>query len=271
VKIVVHDGRAHADDFLAACVCRHRLGLPVVRAKFDQAMLDSPDFWVLDQGRRFEPELHNFDHHQVEEEICSFTMVLDHFYGKSYRDSWPALRFIEVFDSYGPKRAAAFAGVPEEGLEVVSSPIHAALVSAFSKVAGEVPDHLLEVRGMIGREICSRIESESILFSCIDKGFRLFDLSGTKVLDVCECSPPEGFSHDNLPTKQWSKARGHEPEVILTRDPRQGGYRMISINTGSVKFRQSEKAYFTHVSGFLTAFRDYEDHKELLESAERGP
>jgi len=265
--IVVHDGRAHADDFLAACVCRHRLALSVFRSKCDEAMLADPSVWVLDQGRRHEPELHNFDHHQLEEESCAFTMVLDHFYGRGYRDSWPALRYVEIFDSHGPKKAASFAGVPEESMEVTLSPIHSGITGAFSRIEGEVPDFFLKVMEMVGREICSRIESEGVLFESLDRGHRLFDHGSTRVLDVCSCSPPEGFSHESLPTKQWSKARGHEPEVILTRDPRQGGFRMVSINTDSIRFPPHPKAYFTHASGFLTAFREYDDHLEILEAA----
>lgn len=269
--IVVHDGRAHADDFLAACVCRHRLGLPVFRSKCDGGMLADPAVWVLDQGRRFEPDLHNFDHHQLEEESCAFTMVLDHFYGRDYRDSWPALRYVEIFDSHGPKKAAAFAGVPEESMEITLSPIHSGITAAFSQVEGEVPDFFLKVMEMVGAEICSRIESEGVLFESIDRGHRLFEHAGAKVLDVCACVPPEGFSHENLPTKQWSKARGHDPEVILTRDPRQGGYRLVSINTDSTRFPPHPKAYFTHASGFLTAFREYDDHLEILSAAKGSP
>lgn len=267
--IVVHDGRAHADDFLAACVCRHRLGLPVFRSKFSESMLEDPSVWVLDQGRRFEPELHNFDHHQIKEESCAFTMVLDHFYGRGYRDSWPALKYVEIIDSHGPKKAALFAGVSEDSLDITLSPIHSSMTAAFSRVEGEVPEFFLKVMEMVGQEICSRIESESVLFASLDNGHRLFDHGTTKVLDVCSCSPPNGFSHEHLPTKQWSKARGQEPEVILTRDPRQGGYRMVSINTDSMKFNPHPKAYFTHVSGFLTAFREYGDHMELLDCAEK--
>lgn len=265
--IVVHDGRAHADDFLAACVCAHKLNMPVVRTKFEDHMLEDPNFWVLDQGRRFDPDLHNFDHHQIEEEKCAFTMVLDYFYGPSYRDSWPALKYVEIFDSYGPKRAAAFAGVAEESMEITLSPIHSSVVAVFSKIEGLVPDFFLGFMSMVGSEICSKIESQAILLSSIDAGHRLFDHGSTKILDVSNCSPPEGFSHEHLPTKQWSKARGHEPEVILTRDPRQGGYRMVSINTDSIKFVSHPKAYFTHNSGFLTAFREYEDHLAILDES----
>jgi hypothetical protein len=230
-------------------------------------MLDDCSVWVLDQGRRFEPHLHNFDHHQIKEEACSFTMVLDHFYGGGYIDSWPALRYVEIFDSYGPKRAAAFAGVPEVSMDITLSPIHSSITAAFSRFNGEVPEFFLKVMEMVGREICLKIESERFLFESIDRGHRLFDHGSTRVLDVSDCVPPEGFSHEHLPTKQWSKARGHEPEVILTRDPRQGGYRMVSINTDSIKFVTHDKAYFTHASGFLIAFREYEDHLVILDES----
>jgi hypothetical protein len=265
--IVVHDGRAHADDFLAACVCAYKLNMPVVRAKFEDHMLGDPSFWVLDQGRRFDPDLHNFDHHQIEEEKCAFTMVLDYLYGPGYRDSWPALRYVEILDSYGPKRAATFAGVPEESMDVTLSPIHSSVVDAFSKIEGRVPDFFLRFMEMVGSEVCSKIESRSSLFASIDAGHRIFVRGTTKILDVSNCSPPEGFSHAHLPTKEWSKVRGHDPEVILTKDPRQGGYRMVSINTDSLRFAPNPKAYFTHNSGFLTAFVDYDDHLVILDES----
>lgn len=269
--IVVHNGRAHADDFLAGCVCRHRLGLPVIRAKCNDSMLDDPACWVLDQGRRFQPELHNFDHHQLEQEICSLTMVLDYLYGPGYRESWPALRFTEILDSYGPKKAAAFAGVPEDSLETLFSPIHISLLSAFSRIEGEVPPSFLEIMGMVGMEICHRIESEGALFAAIDSGHRLVQRAGSTILDVCGCSPPEGMSHDRLPTKQWCKVRGHSPEVILTRDPRQDGFRMVSINTDGLRFRPHPKAYFTHNSGFLVGFQNYEDYATIMDEATERP
>lgn len=265
--IVVHDGRAHADDFLAACVCGYRLGASVVRSKCDDKMLDDPNFWVLDQGRRFEPDLHNFDHHQLEEELCAFTMVLDHFYGPAYRESWPALRFTEILDSYGPKRAAAFAGVPEDSLETLYSPIHLSMISAFSRIEGEVPISFLEVMNFIGAEICAKIESEGALFASLDVGHRLLKTKSVTVLDVCGCIPPTGMSHEHLPTKQWCKVRRHSPEVILTKDPRQGGFRMVSINTDSLRFRPDPRAYFVHNSGFLVGFSNYEDHLSILEDA----
>jgi len=72
-KILVHDGKAHQDDFLAACVCIYKLNAPAFREKFKEEDLKNPNCWVLDQGRSFDTTLNNFDHHQIKKEICAFT------------------------------------------------------------------------------------------------------------------------------------------------------------------------------------------------------
>jgi hypothetical protein len=266
MRIIVHEGRAHADDFLAACVCHYKLGAPVIRTGFTEIMLNDPEFWVLDQGRRFEPELHNFDHHQLEQEICSFTMVLDHFYGSQYREYLPSLRFLEIFDSYGPSKAAAFAGTTQESLDITTSPIHTFLLKAFSREKELVGEAMIEIMRAMGREVCQQMEDMKILFDALTDNYAIFELSGFKVLDTTRCVLPKGYNHDQLPTKMWCKSKGVDPTVILTKDTRtEGAYRMVSINTDSVRFLPNPKSHFTHASGFLTSFMEYVDHVEILE------
>jgi hypothetical protein len=265
MRIVVHRGQAHADDFLAACVCHYQTGAPVVRSDPDQEMLDSPDFWVLDQGGRFEPELHNFDHHQLKEEICSLTMVLDYMFGLGYRNSVRGLRFIEIMDSYGLKKAAEFAGVTQESLEIVASPIHSAVLKSFSRFDGAVGDPMIEMMWAVGREICAQITDSQKLLDALTEGYAIMEASGVKVLDVTRCVPPAGYSHDSLPTKIWCKSKGVNPDVILTRDARRGGfYRMVSVNIDSLSFLPNGRSSFTHASGLLTSFENYNDHQEIL-------
>ena len=264
--IVTHDGRAHADDFLAACVCHYKTGTPVFRGVFTDEMLKDPATWVLDQGRMFEPELRNFDHHQVEEEICAFTMVLDHLYGKGYREYMPNLRFLEIFDSYGPKRAAEYAGVKEDSLELMTSPIHSSLLKAFSRVEGLVDDSFLDIMRMMGEEICGQIEIKEKLLDILSRQAKVIDCDGVGVLDTTECVMPEGIQHDQLPTKMWCKIKGLDPMVILNLDSRGNGYRMLSINSDSLKFLPNEMCSFTHNSGFLTVFPDLSDYRQILSS-----
>lgn len=266
-KIVVHDGKAHQDDFLAACVCLHKLNMNVYRQPCDETMLADPNIWVLDQGRIFNPQLHNFDHHQLEQEICAFTMVLDYFYGKDYRTYMPNLQFVEIFDSYGPIKAAEFAGIHQDKLEVVYSPVNNAMMAVFSKIKGQVFDPMLSIMGEIGQEICKQIETTEQLLKIVDEAKRIeVDVNGccVHILDTTECKVPEGFKHDQLPTKIYSKVKDYYPDVILTIDSRQNGFRMVSTNTNTLKFKENEKAYFTHNSGFLIGFNQYADYEAIL-------
>jgi hypothetical protein len=264
LSIIVHDGRAHADDFLAACVCHYKTGKEVFRKPFDESMLADPNVWVLDQGRHFNPELLNFDHHQIEEEICAFTMVLDHFYGKGYREYMPNLRYLEIFDSYGPKRAAEFAGINEEALDLITSPIHAALIKSFSEIEGVVKDPFIGIMFQMGGEICGQIEIKKQLLDILSNQAHMFEHEGTSVLDTTGCVMPEGMQHDQLPTKLWSKMSGLSPLVILNVDSRGNGYRMISVNTDALRFLPNDKCSFTHNSGFLTVFPNLADCKTIL-------
>lgn len=263
--IIVHDGRAHADDFLAACVCLYKLNKPIYRDKTTDQMLLDQDYWVLDQGGKFEPELHNFDHHHLHEEICSLTMVLDYFYGNDYRIFMPSLKYVEIFDSFGSERASEFIGAKQDKLDIATSPIHTFVLKSFSKIQGLVEEPFVSIMRLIGKEICDQIENNQKMVEILSTCANLFEYQGIKILDTTNCIVPEGFSQDSLPTKVWCKINNIRPLVILTRDSRsQGGYRMVSVNTNNVRFEPNEKAYFTHTSGFLCAFEKYSDYAYIL-------
>jgi hypothetical protein len=264
MKILVHDGKAHQDDFLASCVCLFKLNSPLLfRQKCDDFSLKDSNCWVLDQGRKFEPEFHNFDHHQLEEEICAFTMVLDYFYGKDYRKYMPQLRFVEIFDSYGPIKAAEFLGMSQDNLDLACSPIHSAMVGMFSKIEGEVMGPILSIMEEIGKEICTQIESTEVLLKILDDA-KYIEYNKIRILDTTQCKVADGIKHDQLPTKIYSKINNLEPDVILTVDSRQNGYRMVSINTNVLKFKPNDLAYFTHNSGFLIGFKNLSDYEAVL-------
>jgi hypothetical protein len=266
MRILAHNGKAHQDDFLAACVCCYKLDTTeVFRDAYKEEDLNDPNCWVLDQGRKFEPELHNFDHHQIEEEICAFTMVLDHFYGKKYREYMPQLRFVEIYDSYGPKKAAEFVEMKQDNLDVVLSPIHTSMMRVFSKIEGRVKDPMLSIMKEMGFEICSQIENTEMLLKALDEA-SYFEYKGINILDNSACVLPEGIKHDVLPTKLYSKIKDIYPGVILTKDSRQEGYRMVSTNTDCLKFLPNPNSYFVHNSGFLVGFKKYEDYKIILEN-----
>jgi hypothetical protein len=193
-------------------------------------------------------------------------MVLDYFYGNGYREYMPNLRYLEIFDSYGPKKAAEYAGVKEDSLDLMTSPIHTSILKAFSQVEGRVEDSFLEIMRRMGEGICNQIEVKEKLLDILSSKAKIIDCGGISVLDTTECVMPEGTQHDHLPTKTWCKLKGLDPTVILNIDSRGNGYRMVSINTDSLKFLPNEMCSFTHNSGFLTVFPNLSDHQIRLSS-----
>jgi hypothetical protein len=266
MSIIVHNGKAHADDFLAACVCLFKLNKDLFRSNFSEKMLEDPDFWVLDQGARFEPELHNFDHHHLNQEICSFTMILDYFYGSNYREYLPNLKFIEIYDSFGSKKASEFAGMNQNKLELLTSPIQSSILKAFSKINGIVEEPFLSIMKLIGSEICENIEKMEILLKILDQNCNFYEFEGIEIMDTTKCVIPDNYTYDQLPTKVWCKNKKISPTIILTVDSRdKKSYRMVCTNN-SLVFKTNKFSSFTHASGFLTSFKNYDDFKEILKN-----
>ena len=90
-RIVVHGGRSHLDDVMAcAMAMMSKCGVvehatpslmssgpvPIERRDPTADELDDPDVLVMDVGRRHQPELGNFDHHQLERSDCRCSMYL---------------------------------------------------------------------------------------------------------------------------------------------------------------------------------------------------
>jgi uncharacterized UPF0160 family protein len=85
-KIVVHNGTFHADDAMVVAMVRAFSGklIPVERVPHQADIsyyLEDPKILVADVGRRYEPEMLNFDHHQFkqpeEENRAAAGMVFD--------------------------------------------------------------------------------------------------------------------------------------------------------------------------------------------------
>lgn len=263
-KIVVHKGQAHADDFLASCVAYAKWQVPVERRDFTDQDLNDNTVIVLDQGREYEPEKGNFDHHQTNDEVCAFTQVMDYLYGKDYRKFMPELKFVEIFDSQGPQKAAKFAKTTEETLEIVNSVVARFVLRAFSQIEGIVPTEYLTVMKDIGKSLIESVEDSKKGWEILENNAKLEQHDDIVVLKTDDCEfVKEGF---HLPTKLWCKKKGYQPNVIFGKNTRGGGYCLLSINTESLKFLNSPSASFTHATGFLTVFPNKEEYLNILKN-----
>jgi hypothetical protein len=120
----------------------------------------------------------------------------------------------------------------------------------------------------IGKSICEEIENCKKLMQMIENGVQYYSFENIKILDVTNCKLDEGFKIENLPTRKYCKDKKIEVDVVLTIDSRNsnGGYRMVSNNVDVIKFLPNEKSYFCHNSGFLIAFNNLDDYKQILVS-----
>lgn len=78
--IITHDGLAHADEIFTIALILKVLGAVEIerRRLVTEVELNDPSVWVLDQASRYEPALHNFDHHQDKALSATNVLVLDY-------------------------------------------------------------------------------------------------------------------------------------------------------------------------------------------------
>jgi hypothetical protein len=79
-RIITHDGSFHADEVMAIALIFEHLGeRPVSRTRqISDAEFEDPAVWVIDVGRRFDPQLACFDHHQDASLAASCCLLADH-------------------------------------------------------------------------------------------------------------------------------------------------------------------------------------------------
>ncbi len=145
-KIVSHLNPRHVDDFFA---------IAYLKAKFSQAeiefvnpqnvpveYLENPEICVVDVGGEFNPEKHNFDHHQDNNLPCSLLMVLGYFDGIDYSEH-PVVQLIDLVDRIGVVNAGKQTGYRfSKDIDTYRKPI---LLTDLNKYAKEVTESFFAV------------------------------------------------------------------------------------------------------------------------------
>lgn len=278
-SIIVHPGRAHADDWLAVALClAHTTGCPCVyrREPTDDDLQDT-DTWVLDVGQRYQPMLHNFDHHQDPDLPCAAILVLEELTGWSDQtlyDLLPWLKTLSQFDTQGPHPLAEKMGltVPQLfGCQI--NPIGNQLVQLFGQlsecmyesyplyqVMRDVGQSLLqELRTTQSRrdELCSRAETRMV--------------RGRQVVYL---PPVEGEDDPQFQLSWYQQQYLPQAVASVSASPR-GGICLYRVDDNPwTDFRSIEGqpgVRFVHASGFLATVEDLDRAWELLPQCIQPP
>lgn len=149
--IIVHGGAAHEDEVLATMLALQFCDARVHRRNPSRVELGSRTVLVLDVGRDYNQDRHNFDHHQtdVDDEVkgeCAFSLLVNYL---GLRDVFSVQRWYRAMvmgDSSGPFCVAETLGLPRFPFEL-ESPINGAMLQLFED--SKVIDPGSQLHGML--------------------------------------------------------------------------------------------------------------------------
>tara|TARA_B100000035_G_scaffold219548_1_gene188375 strand:+ start:4150 stop:5010 length:861 start_codon:yes stop_codon:yes gene_type:complete len=262
--IITHPGGAHKDDFLACSVLLSNHPVSIFRRDPTEQELEDPEVAVVDIGHQHDPELNNFDHHQLprdHEPTCALSLVLQKF--EIYEDtkefcSW--LETTEWFDCRGPHDTAEWLGVDREAMAKLNSPLDVTMFQAFAKQkehhSGEP---VWEVMKMMGTDLVSYVVNLRSRMNQVAEHEEIWELGDgdqpMKVAFVPRTDPPIEDASGGL---AWRvKELGLEEDVVamVYPDSRGEGYGMRRYNDSPVvdfsKLSEEPEVHFTHNRGFI--------------------
>lgn len=228
---ITHPGTAHKDDFLSAAILLAAIdGLVVERREPTANELDDPNIWVFDIGGRYEPELHNFDHHQFDVDAdnprCAFSLLLA--YRGDYeraKTAWPWLKGTEILDCHGPSVLAKSMGADPKLFSAFTSPIESFLNAEFARrrsvsLSG-ARDWLPEMMAEFGGSLVFQIQTFHERLQFLLANGQVLDVGGLGVLVV----PDEPRTRRNgfLATTGWQNAVCPDAGILIAPDGRGAG------------------------------------------------
>lgn len=277
--ILTHPGGAHKDDFLACCLMLATCPAPIVRRNPTENELSDPEICVIDIGGLHDPEMMNFDHHQLPREhppTCSVSLILQEL--GVYEDAkrfcdW--LEPTEWFDCRGPVKTADWLGVDRDVLNKLNSPIDVTVLRrfAYSEFLGP-GDIIWELMKMIGEDLMNYICSLRERLQYLMKTCEIWEVADERKVVVLPKS-------DNMPSEP-SLGMGRFVEMneiseqviaLVYPDRRGNGYALSRYNDyPQLDFSQLEAegdVVFCHTQGFLakTSATSNERILELIKMA----
>ena len=260
--IITHPGTAHFDDFFAISLVlavNNDVIYKIDRRHPTEEELANPEIWVIDVGKKLEPDLKNFDHHQSTDTPASFMLVADHLGLTPILSITPWWEFKDKFDRFGPFRVAVEMGI--ENLLPFVNPIEAWFLELFEQNPNEIY-HLLRSFGQNvikgAKSLSSQFEFWTTSEKCIVKN---------KIVLI-------GLTNDSTGVQRFSSRMNPPAEISVTYDGRGEGWRLARLNEAMgvdfSKLEGDEKIKFAHKTGFIAKTKQRIPLNELLELVEKA-
>jgi hypothetical protein len=262
--ILTHPGGAHKDDLLAVCVLIAKHGAPVVRRDPTDDELANPRIAIVDVGGSHDPSKSNFDHHHFPREhppTCALSLVLQDLgvYDEA-RHLCPWLEPAEWFDSRGPKKTAAFLGVPRKAISQLNSPVDLTILRRFAQSATLAPgEPLYEVMRFIGQDLLDylHVARERIAFVAAHAKRWTLEHNGETIEAVFLPRTEASTEEPSVAVENYVRAMGLDEvvQVIVYPDRRGTGYGIGRYEDHPrfdfARLQAEPDVHFAHTSGFM--------------------
>jgi hypothetical protein len=263
--IVTHPGPAHRDDLMAVCFALVIEGvMPIFRREPTEAELNDPEVLVLDVGERHEPELNNFDHHQLprdHEPECALSLYCKERGLHEMLSLRKWYRTTVLIDSKGPYETAKQLGLPRFPFEL-SSPIEAMVLEKFEQVES-ITSNNMDFAGLvlIGQSTLDFAKRAKAEYDEALSSVQVLDIEGVVQILLWECETP----------KQAQVVRDdHYPDaaISLSYDDRGEGWSLYRFNDHpNVDFSLLEgdpAVSFAHKGGLIAKTHKRVSYEKLL-------
>ena len=278
-KLIVHPGSAHRDDFLSVALILGSVpGSCIIVERRDPTDndLEDLDTLVVDQGREYNPEKNNFDHHQFPIEAdpaCSITLILKAL--ECYEDAleiWNWLRPSEIQDVRGPNFLAKELNIPGGGdtlLAVQGSPVEGYLLNMFQKATRIQPgDFLFQFLEELGISMLSGIKNILERLEDLKINASVFQVNSHTIIDNSYIPKDK---HPGRGMNLFRKKYHPDAQITISSDKRGEGVCMTRTNDdGIIDFRnikEEQGVRFVHASGFMCAIHKGIELKPLIEKS----
>jgi len=269
--VVVHGGQAHVDDFLCACILQSIYpGVPIFRKNEVSAEeLADPEVWVCDIGGHYEPELHNFDHHQDDRDAppeCAFSRLVKYLFPDVQFNHLDWFDNLKLTDSKGRFAVAKANGWEKYPFQLLS-PVECALLKIFEEVNlityGVYFAHMME---KIGKQIVDSAKQVTADIKRLVNCERVsIEKNGVKVIVIID-------EHQHTPGAQKFRDMmmdvGVEIAVSICHDNRDGGWVLYRFNDHpAVDFSVlsgREEILFVHKGGFVAKTKERLEISKVL-------
>ncbi len=245
--IVTHAGSAHFDEVTAVSLLLAVYlddEFRIERREPSEGEVDSSGVWVIDTGKRYEPEKRNFDHHQSLDCPASFVLVARYLGLEETLSIVPWWRFKDSVDRIGPGRSSTLFRAGDD--LVNRNPVEDWLTDRFASQ----PQDTLPLLRSFGLFL---IENARNLKKQIDfwKAARRMVIAGVPAVI--------GETRESSGLEEFRRQESSPPGIVISLDKLSRGWRLFRYEGTPVDFNLIAgfpEIEFAHKSGFLAKTRE---------------